>query len=160
VDILALPVEVSELFKTDVPVPVVPFTPPVLPPVVVLNTLPPPVVALLPPPPVVVLNKVLVTYVGVPPEVFEGGVVFKLVLPKVVVVVVPPLPAAALTEGIVKSFTTVCPLPVAVTVKVVAVVFATVGIPEITPVVAFKLRPAGKLPVVTAQELTFVPTNV
>ncbi len=40
---------------------------------------------------------------------------------------------------------------VKVTVNVVVPVNVPVGVPEMTPVEAFKLNPAGKLPVVTAQ---------
>jgi hypothetical protein len=40
---------------------------------------------------------------------------------------------------------------VTVTVKFTVPVSVPVGVPEIAPVVAFKLNPAGKLPVVTAQ---------
>ena len=40
---------------------------------------------------------------------------------------------------------------VTVTVKFVVPVNVPVGVPVMAPVEAFKLRPAGKLPVVTAQ---------
>lgn len=40
---------------------------------------------------------------------------------------------------------------VKVTVNVVVPVNVPVGMPEMTPVVAFKVNPEGKLPVVTAQ---------
>jgi hypothetical protein len=40
---------------------------------------------------------------------------------------------------------------VAVTVKLSVPTKVPLGVPEITPVEAFRLRPAGKLPVVTAQ---------
>ena len=40
---------------------------------------------------------------------------------------------------------------VAVTVKLIVPVTFPLGVPEIAPVDAFKVRPAGRLPVVTAQ---------
>jgi len=40
---------------------------------------------------------------------------------------------------------------VAVTVKFVVPVNVPVGVPEIAPVAVFKLNPAGRVPVVTAQ---------
>jgi len=42
-------------------------------------------------------------------------------------------------------------LSVAVTVKFVVPVKVPLGVPEITPVAAFKVNPAGRLPTVTAQ---------
>jgi hypothetical protein len=46
---------------------------------------------------------------------------------------------------------------VTVTVKLVVPVKLPVGVPEITPLDAFKLSPAGRLPVVTAQEYAVIP---
>ena len=46
---------------------------------------------------------------------------------------------------------------VTVTVKLIVPVTFPLGVPEITPVVAFKLSPAGKLPVVTAQVSGVIP---
>ena len=57
------------------------------------------------------------------------------------------LAVAVLTEGVSES----------VTVTVKFTVPEAVGVPEIAPVALFKLRPAGKLPVVTAQEYAWIP---
>ena len=46
---------------------------------------------------------------------------------------------------------------VTVTMKFVVPVNVPLGVPEITPVAAFKLRPAGRLPVVTAQLYGVIP---
>ena len=46
---------------------------------------------------------------------------------------------------------------VTVTVKFVVPVKVPLGVPEITPVLVFKPKPAGKLPVVTAQVYDVIP---
>ena len=46
---------------------------------------------------------------------------------------------------------------VAVTVNVSVPTKVPVGVPEITPVAAFKVRPVGRLPIVTAQVMGVIP---
>jgi len=62
---------------------------------------------------------------------------------------------AATVIVILNAWIAVLPLGVSesvtVTVKLTGPVVVPVGVPEITPVAAFKVRPEGRLPVVTAQ---------